>query len=247
MLLNSSGRSGEFFLDDPKLNINICWDMLKENGWKPMVIDAAKTCHHEIADRIRPLMQSASVDRIYYCHGFASHFDSNKDKVRALNVAAIVDGNTVDYTLPPHKVFESFQKAMSARRKYLFVGTSMGGFFAAWLGTELGFPYVAINPAVTPSHSLRKYIGAGVTHYGTRFTLREETVEAYSALQFRMDGQGLVALDMGDKVIDPQKTLQVVGDTSPVLAFQGGSHRFDHMNRLATIIRSIFFRPFISS
>jgi len=208
-----------------------------------MVIDGAQTGHHDIADRIRPLMQNANVDRIFYCHGFASHFDANKDKVRALSAAAIVDGNTVDYTLPPHKVFESFQKAMSARRKYLFVGTSMGGFFAAWLGTELGFPYVAINPAVTPSHSLRKYIGEGATHYGTRFTLREETVEAYSALPFRMDGQGLVALDMGDKVIDPQRTLQIIGDTLPIVTFPGGSHRFDHMDKLTAVIRTMFFDP----
>ena len=208
-----------------------------------MVIDGGKIGHHDIADRMRPLMQSANVERIYYCHGFASHFDGNKDKVRALSAAAIVDGNTVDYTLPPHKVFESFQKTMSARREYLFVGTSMGGFFAAWLGTELGFPYVAINPAVTPSHSLRKNIGEGATHYGTRFNLREETVEAYSALPFRMDGQGLVALDMGDKVIDPQETLQIVGDTLPVVTFPGGSHRFDHMHKLTAVIRSMFFRP----
>ena len=207
-----------------------------------MVIDGAKTGHRDIADRIRPLMQSANVDRIFYCHGFASYFDANKDKVRVLSAAAIVDGKTVDYTLPPKNVFESFQKAMSGGRNYLIVGTSMGGFFAAWLGTVLGFPYVAINPAVNPSHSLQKYIGERATHYGTRFTLREETVEAYNALPFRMDGQGLVALDMGDKVIYSQGTLQVVGDTLPVVTFPGGSHRFDHMHKLVAVIRSMFFR-----
>ena len=206
-----------------------------------MVIDGAKTSRHDIAELIRPVMHSANVDRIYYCHGFASHFDANKDKVRALSAAAIVDGNTVDYTLRPHKVFESFQQSMSARRNYLFVGTSMGGYFAAWLGTELGFPYVSINPAVSPSHSLRKHIGEGATHYGTRFTLREETVEAYNTLPFRMDGQGLVALDMGDKVIDPQGTLQIVGDTLPVVTFPGGSHRFDHMHKLTAVVCSMFF------
>ena len=102
---------------------------------------------------------------------------------------------------------------------------------------------MAINPAVTPSRSLLKHIGEGATHYGTRFTLREETVEGYNALPFRMDGQGLVALDMGDKIIDPQKTLQVVGDTLPVVTFPGGSHRFDHMHKLTAVIRSMFLRP----
>ena len=208
-----------------------------------MVIDGAKTGHHDIADHIRPFMQNANVDRIFYCHGFASHFDANKDKVRALSTAAIVDGNTVDYTLPPHQVLESFQKALSARRNYLVVGTSMGGFFAAWLGTELGLPYVAINPAVTPSHSLRKHIGEGGTHYGKRFTLREETGEAYNTLPFRIDGQGLVALDMGDKVVDPQVTLEAIDGNLPVVTFPGGSHRFDHMHKLTAVIQSVFFKP----
>ena len=81
-----------------------------------MVIDGAKTSHHDIAELIRPVMHSANVDRIYYCHGFASHFDANKDKVRALSAAAIVDGNTVDYTLPPHKVFASFQKPIRTQK-----------------------------------------------------------------------------------------------------------------------------------
>ena len=63
-----------------------------------MVIDGAKTGHDDIADRIRPLMQSANVDRIYYCHGFASHFDGNKDKIRTLRAAAIVNWKALDYT-----------------------------------------------------------------------------------------------------------------------------------------------------
>lgn len=72
-----------------------------------MVIDGAKTGHLDIADRIRPFMQRANVDRIFYCHGFASHFDSNKAKFRALIAAAIADGHTVNYTWPPHKVSPS--------------------------------------------------------------------------------------------------------------------------------------------
>jgi len=95
-----------------------------------MIIDAAKRSHHYIVDSIRLLMQSANVDRIYYCHRFASHFDGNKDKIRALSAAAIIDGNTVDYTRPPHKVFESFQKVMSARKNYLVVSISMGSYVA---------------------------------------------------------------------------------------------------------------------
>jgi hypothetical protein len=123
-----------------------------------MVVDGAQTGHHDIADRIRPLMQRANVDRIYYCHGFASNFDSNKDKVRVLSAAAIVDGNTVDYTLSPHKVFESFQKSMSARRNYLFVGTSMASLPP---GLELNLAFhMWPSTRLLPLHIRSKNIGS---------------------------------------------------------------------------------------
>jgi predicted esterase YcpF (UPF0227 family) len=208
-----------------------------------MVIDAAKISHHDIADSIRPFIQGTNVDCIYYCHGFASHFDGNKDKIRALSAAAIVDGNTVDYTLSPHEVFASFTKALSPLKKCLFVGTSMGGFLAAWLGSELGCPFVAINPASNPAASLQKHIGAFQCYSGAQCVLKKETVDAYSSLPFRMDGNGFVAIDMGDKIIDPQQTLRMVGNKLPVVTFPEGSHRFDHMPQLTAVIRSTFFDP----
>jgi predicted esterase YcpF (UPF0227 family) len=208
-----------------------------------MIIDGANARHDDTANRIRPLLHEVNVDHIYYCHGFASYFDVNKDKIRTLSATAIVDGNTVDYTLSPDEVFASFTKVISPRKKYLFVGTSMGGFFAAWLGSELGCPFVAINPASNPAVSLRKHIGAFQSYSGAQCVLKKETVDVYKSLPFRMDGNGFVAIDMGDKIIDPQQTLRLVGNNLPVVTFPDGSHRFDHMPQLAAVIRSIFFRP----
>lgn len=45
---------------------------------------------------------------ILYCHGWGSHFDPSKDKIRALSKMRPVDGFTVDYTLHPYLVFERF-------------------------------------------------------------------------------------------------------------------------------------------
>ncbi len=79
-----------------------------------MVIDGANAGHSDIADRISAMLHTESVDHIFYCHGFASYFEGKKDKIRTLAEAAIVDGNTVDYTLSPPEVFASFTKSLGS-------------------------------------------------------------------------------------------------------------------------------------
>ncbi len=39
------------------------------------------------------------------------------------------------------------------------MGTSLGGFWARRLGHELGKHWIALNPAIQPSQSLRRYVG----------------------------------------------------------------------------------------
>lgn len=184
---------------------------------------------------------NGKIEQIMYCHGFASNFDPNKDKVKALSSVAPVFGLTVDYTQHPMDVFAAFAETLVEQPSSLIVGTSMGGFFAAWLGSELGLPFVAINPAVTPATSLRKYIGAGMTHFGTTFHLPQDVVEAYADLPFRCDGDGEVVLDLGDEVIDAHTTIAIIGDRLPIVTFEGGSHRFEHMPELCQLLRIHFF------
>jgi len=180
------------------------------------------------------------IDRILYCHGFASNFDPAKDKVQMLATFAPVYGVTVDYTLHPREVFATYARALQDQPTTLVIGTSMGGFFAAWLGSELGLPFIAINPALSPAISLRKHIGKGTTHFGTEFVLKREVVDAYADLPFRLDGEGEIMLDLGDEVIDAHAALTEIGSRLPVTSFEGGSHRFDHMQELLEIIRERF-------
>ena len=169
---------------------------------------------------------------IFYCHGWGSHFDPGKAKIRALSRMGPVDGVTVDYTLHPQLVFETFAAQLKRHPEALVVGTSLGGFFAAWLGAEFDRPFIAINPAIAPSTTLQAYVGHGVNHIGDPYELMENCVMAYDALTFRLDGRGTVVLDMGDEILDAQATLDFIKGRLPFVAFEGGSHRFDHMAEL---------------
>jgi predicted esterase YcpF (UPF0227 family) len=181
-----------------------------------------------------------TVDRIMYCHGFASNFDPRKDKVKALSMLAPVQGVTIDYTCPPEKIFEAFAAELQGASRTLIVGTSMGGFFAAWLGSVFTLPFIAINPAVSPAASLQKYLGRGQTHFGTPYDLKKEVVRAYQDIPFQLDGPGEIILDLGDEVIDAQETQAVVSNQLPITTFEGGSHRFDHMSELLVILAEKF-------
>lgn len=169
---------------------------------------------------------------ILYCHGWGSRFDPCKSKIRALAKRRPVDGITVDYTMHPQVVFEKHAARLKIHSEAIVVGTSLGGFYAAWLGAEFDRPFISINPSITPSTTLRAYLGHGVNHVGEPFELTEDCVKAYDGLSFRLDGRGTIILDMGDEVLDAQATLDFVSGRLPVVAFEGGSHRFDHMAEL---------------
>ena len=66
-------------------------------------------------------------------------------------------------------------------------------------------------------------------------------VDAYAGLKFRLDGDGTIVLDLGDEVIDPHETIKAVENRRPLIAFSGGSHRFDHMKALLPRVQGRFF------
>lgn len=169
---------------------------------------------------------------IFYCHGWGSNFDPCKKKIRQLAKALPVDGITVDYTLHPQQVFKRYAARLKLQPEAVVIGTSLGGFYAAWLGAEFDRPFIAINPSIVPGRTLRNYVGMGVSYTGEPFELTEECVMAYEALSFRLDGQGTIVLDLADEVLSAQDTLSFVRGRLPVVTFEGGSHRFEHMTEL---------------
>ena len=46
---------------------------------------------------------------------------------------------------PPKDVFDTYFNFITSDLKTLIIGTSLGGHFAAWLGAETGYPFIAIN------------------------------------------------------------------------------------------------------
>lgn len=175
-----------------------------------------------------------STERIFYCHGFASRYEPEKAKIRALAGWRPVHGISLDYTHAPERIAAHF--AAEIRPRDLLIGTSLGGYWAARMSQLLGNPFVAINPAIQPQQSLRKYLGPGKTHFGEDYHMEPSIPAAYADMP--LTGQGIVALDAKDEVLCADATRRFVGAHLPVWLWPGGSHRFDHMADLVRLLRA---------
>lgn len=105
-----------------------------------------------------------STTHLLYLHGFRSSPNSAK----AQKMADIVQSQHPGVTwwcpqLPasPQQAIEMVLQGVSAwpRERMAIVGSSLGGFYAAWLAQQLDCPAVLLNPAVHPARDLAGYIG----------------------------------------------------------------------------------------
>lgn len=174
--------------------------------------------------------------KILYVHGFGSKFDPNNEKVVALSKLGEVVGVDVDYTLGSFAATRTVLTAAVDHKVDMIVGTSMGGYMAAKVGAACGVPFVAINPAIAPAHTLQKYIGEGVDHTGRSYYLSKETAASYPDMV--TTGAGLVLLDMDDEVLDSQLTMRYLDSAFKIATFGGGNHRFAHMDEALSLIEA---------
>jgi len=187
---------------------------------------------------------------ILYIHGWGSSYDPDAPKVEALRKLGDVYGVNLDYTEGYDAVLAHAVGHVVMHDIKMVVGTSMGGFMASRVGKMMGIPYVACNPALRPSKQLKKYLGEGTTHDGEPYTFTKDALRSYpdfAGLGFRerfknffsRDGgiNGLVLLDRGDEVINASDTLHEMSCINPVFIFEGGSHRFEHMEESVKYIK----------
>jgi len=173
--------------------------------------------------------------KIMYIHGFGSKFDPNSAKIKSLKRLGDVVGMNLDYTQSPDSILHSLELFAQNNSVDLFVGTSLGAWYASQLSWMTGFPFIAINPAINPQESLRKYEGNGVDYDGKEYTLSVDVINEYDKFH---SSDGLVLLDDGDEVFDSSKTAEKCG--LPCVRFPMGSHRFDHMNEALPYIHDFY-------
>lgn len=109
---------------------------------------------------------------------------------------------------------------MSHNNNVIFIGTSLGGYWAYYMANLFSVPFISINPAIEPSKTLANY------------DIPEQSIESYKNVwEFGkvVNSPGMILLDMGDDVISPMDTSNLLSGRYEVVTFDGGNHRFEHM------------------
>ena len=137
-----------------------------------------------------------------------------------------------------------FDEKGRAAQPRLLVGSSMGGFYGAWLAGRLGFQHlVMINPALQPWRLLKQVVGWQFNQaLQKRYYLSSEMVaatRAYGTEPAELRVPTTLLVDKGDELIDYRIAEEGYRGFADLYCFEGGSHAFEHMDEAVAIIERL--------
>lgn len=184
---------------------------------------------------------------LVYLHGFASAGTSQKSDnlKREFGVDNVI---APDLPLDPKEVVATITNIIKSVKNYpiIFVGTSLGGFYANYFAQKYDCPAILVNPATIPSKTLFRAVGP-VKNFKTG-EISEWKVEYLDTLA-KMEKEvgtihtgGLVNLFVSrdDEIIDPDETLANYPHTVHTTITDTGGHRYnEHFDKVIDRIKEI--------
>jgi predicted esterase YcpF (UPF0227 family) len=190
---------------------------------------------------------------IVYLHGFASSGNSAKAQALIDRFGANHVWNP-DLPIDPDQVYDLITKKLNVwlnggqyHEKLVFVGTSLGAFYATYFGLLYDAPFVIVNPSVFPDKSLSDKMGININHV----TKEEFMVRLCDLEQLSHMKKVIVTLYEGrlanlfiakdDDVIDYKDMLTAYPYAASLVVKETGGHRFtEHWQEVVEKIAEIY-------
>lgn len=184
-----------------------------------------------------------------YVHGFASSGRANK----AEQLRVILDDEVLSPSLThrPKDDIETLETVVREQNVSTVVGSSLGGFYALYLGLRLGLRVVLINPSLRPYETTRRYLGTcSVFDTDETFEWTEKEIHELREIgriveeAIALAGSGmtwtrvLLLLAENDEVLDSRETARSLSLARAVFD-PDADHRFANLLPHADAIRTI--------
>lgn len=168
---------------------------------------------------------------VVYFHGYGS--SSTSDKVTGLAEHFIVHAPSIPIKFDEaKKILINFinELNLNLSNEVVFVGTSLGGYWAGLMGEIFMVPTIMINPSCNPSKTLRLYNNP---------ELSEEELCKYSDLHLRLTFgvPRVILLAEDDEVLD--YTIAANCIYGEKVYFKNGGHRFNEIGIISKYITYI--------
>ncbi|WP_353237436.1 YqiA/YcfP family alpha/beta fold hydrolase [Limnohabitans sp.] len=187
---------------------------------------------------------------LLYLHGFRSSPQSAKAQIMAKRVQTLHPGVTwwcPQLPASPAQAMDLLLEGIATwpRGQMAVMGSSLGGFYAAWLSVHLAIPAVLINPAVHPSRDLARYIGEHPVWQDPSQTIFFEPayVQELKVLESQPSPTRpatLALIAKGDEVLDWREML-ARHQAGQVRLIEGGDHALsdfeDHLPQILEFLR----------
>lgn len=170
--------------------------------------------------------------RVIYLHGFCSSPASWKARLLAefLAAAGLADRFSCPMLPPVPRAAIATVEALldSDDAPTTLVGSSLGGYYAAWLAEKRDLQAVLINPAVMASNVLEGLVGTHANYYsGRRFEFGAEHVEQLRSLDTPLitPSRYLLLVETGDELLDYRRAVERYAGCRQMVV-EGGDHSF---------------------
>ncbi len=187
---------------------------------------------------------------LVYLHGFNSSPRSQKiSELRTLLPALAPDIELVapELGFDPHTALARARSAVATAgdRPVGIIGSSLGGFYASVLASELGTKAALINPAAWPHELLTDHLGVQHNPYtGESYELTQSHMTRLEAMD---PGAGVppdqlfILVQTGDETLDYRETLAKHRGSRTWIQ-PGGDHRFQNFPKVVPAILAFLFQ-----
>lgn len=169
--------------------------------------------------------------KIVYFHGYGS--SSKSDKVSALN--AIAPDIPILYDDAKRSLYHFLLPIVLNNSKIMFVGTSLGGYWASKMSDIFGVPSIVINPSTSPKSTLGNYNNPLLTN---------EELQKYPDLDTTFGTPKIVLLAKDDEILNYTLAEKLFNGKANVKVFENGGHRFNEINTISNNIDELLNHSF---
>lgn len=183
--------------------------------------------------------------KYYYVHGFNSYKGGNTAK--GLSKYFPITEQYYESDRKFRDNLESLKTQVDPHGEAIFIGTSLGGFYASQLACacDVEARALLINPAVRPENTLRKYVGLELNNFATGkpMTLTLAVAESYKermdeAVEKSSGIPKIILLSDNDTVLDATEARDYWQGHGDIRTISGG-HQIRDFEMLAKCIREL--------